>query len=56
MIAKAAGVGRLITGHYSSRYLDTSVIVKEAQRVFENTVAGMDGEVYEVELEKRPLR
>jgi len=48
MIAKAAGVGKLITGHYSSRYHDLEVIVREAQIHFENTVAGKDGEVYEV--------
>ncbi|MFK7809694.1 MAG: ribonuclease Z [Saprospiraceae bacterium] len=52
MIAKAAEVGKLITGHYSSRYGDLSVIVREAQTHFPNTIAGEDGKVYEVELDK----
>ncbi len=53
MIAKAAEVGQLITGHYSSRYFDLEVVVREAQIHFENTVAGMDGKVFEVKMEKR---
>lgn len=52
MIAKAAEVGQLVTGHYSSRYYDLNVIVNEAKIHFENTVAGMDGEVYKVEMQK----
>ncbi len=47
-IAKAAGVGQLIIGHYSSRYDDVSALVKEAQSVFPNTVAGLDRQRYEV--------
>ena len=48
MIAQAANVGCLITGHYSNRYPDISVIVNEAKRYFPNTLAGKDGKVYEV--------
>ena len=49
-IAEAAKVGKLITGHYSSRYEDVNVIAEEARTVFSNVVAGMDGQVYEVAL------
>ncbi len=54
MIAKAAQVGQLITGHYSSRYDDVTPLVKEAQSVFPNTIAGMDGERYEVMQKRNP--
>jgi hypothetical protein len=37
-IAKKAEVGKLILGHFSNRYLDTSVFKAEAQTVFENSV------------------
>jgi ribonuclease Z len=42
-IAKKAGAGRLILGHYSSRYNDLSLILEEAVKVFEHTIAGDDG-------------
>jgi len=51
-IAKAAEVGQLITGHYSSRYEDLTMFEKETQAIFANTVIGMDGAKYEV-LQKR---
>lgn len=46
MIAQKANVGKLICGHYSARYADSSVIVTEAKTVFPNTVAGVEGEKY----------
>lgn len=48
-IAKKARVGRLILGHYSSRYKDLTPFLKEAQSVFSNTVLGIDGKTYEVD-------
>ena len=47
-IARKAEVGKLILGHYSSRYRDTQVLQKEAQKVFVNTVAGEGGGIYPV--------
>lgn len=37
-IAKAAEVGRLVIGHFSSRYDDESVLLDEAKTVFEHTI------------------
>lgn len=37
MTARDAGAGQLLLGHYSSRYDDETVLLKEAQTVFENT-------------------
>lgn len=34
MVARDAGVGQLLLGHYSSRYDDESVLLREAQSVF----------------------
>lgn len=36
LVARDAGVGQLILGHYSSRYEDESVLLNEAREVFEN--------------------
>lgn len=52
MIAKAANVGQLVTGHYSSRYFDLNIIVNEAKTHFPNTIAGEDGKVYTVEMSR----
>ncbi|MCB0568797.1 MAG: ribonuclease Z [Phaeodactylibacter sp.] len=42
-IARQAGVGRLLLGHYSSRYQDLSPFLEEARAVFPNTELGVDG-------------
>lgn len=47
-IAAKAEVGKLITGHYSSRYQNLDPILKEAQKVFPNTVLGLEGRIYKV--------
>lgn len=48
IIAKKAGAGKLITGHYSSRYQDLQVFLEEAGEVFKATELGLEGQVYEV--------
>ena len=47
-MAKKAQVGQLILGHYSSRYKTTEQFEIEAQSVFPNSIAGMEGGTYEV--------
>ena len=37
LVARDAGVGRLLLGHYSSRYEDEQILLREAQEVFKNT-------------------
>lgn len=37
MVAKDAGVGKLLLGHYSSRYEHEEVLLEEAKKVFENS-------------------
>ena len=36
MVARDAGVGQLVLGHYSSRYDDEQVLLRQAREVFEN--------------------
>lgn len=42
-IARAAGVKRLVLGHFSARYLDERVLLEEARAVFPNTVLANEG-------------
>lgn len=48
-IAKDAGVGHLLIGHFSSRYKDLKLLVEEARAVFENTTAVNDGDQFSLE-------
>ena len=50
LIAKKAGVGKLIVGHFSARYKDVSPIINEAKEIFPNTFSAEDGEKHIVEL------
>ena len=45
-LAKKAGVGQLVCGHYSSRYKELDIFLKEAQPIFPNTVLGLEGNTY----------
>jgi ribonuclease Z len=45
-IAKMCGAGQLLLGHYSSRYENEESFLSEAKAVFENSLAGQEGETY----------
>jgi ribonuclease Z len=47
-VAKRANVGRLLLGHFSSRYRDLKPFVEEAKRVFENALIAEEGSTFEV--------
>ena len=47
-IALKAGAGKLLLGHYSSRYQDTLLFEQEAQRIFLHSEASAEGECYRV--------
>lgn len=47
-IAQAAEVGRLVIGHYSSRYEDETPLLLEAQAVFPDTELAKEGMVVQV--------
>lgn len=42
-IAKEAKVKRLVIGHFSARYDDEQILLKEAQEVFPNTILASEG-------------
>lgn len=47
-IARDAGVGRLLLGHYSSRYEDERVLLDEAKEVFERSFLTNENDVFDV--------
>ncbi|MDA3891839.1 MAG: ribonuclease Z [Salinivirgaceae bacterium] len=49
-IAKKAGVGKLILGHFSNRYKNLDLLQKEAQEEFKNTELALDGKVFDIEI------
>ncbi len=52
-VAKKAGVGKLILGHYSARYPNVDHLVAEARTIFPESYAGEEGAKYEIPLERR---
>ncbi len=48
MVARDAGAGSLLLGHYSSRYHDASLFLNEAKTIFPNSIAGKEGMKIEV--------
>jgi len=54
-IAREANVGKLILGHYSSRYPDVSVFALEAKSIFGESHAGLDGQTYDIPFDGRRI-
>jgi ribonuclease Z len=42
-LAKEANVGKLVIGHFSSRYKNDNSFIDEAKQVFPNTIMAEDG-------------
>ena len=51
-LAKLAGIGQLLIGHFSSRYKDPLLLETEAREIFENSTAVKDGDIYSIPLER----
>jgi ribonuclease Z len=47
-VAGEAGAGALIIGHFSSRYRETDILVKEARTIFGPTFAAEEGKTYDL--------
>lgn len=43
MVARDAHVGKLLLGHYSARYNDEDILLREAKHVFENSYLSKEG-------------
>lgn len=48
MVARDAQVGKLLLGHYSARYNDETILLKEAQQVFKNSFLTDEMQVIDV--------
>ncbi|MBL7940546.1 MAG: ribonuclease Z [Flavobacteriales bacterium] len=48
-IAAEAGVGRLLLGHFSSRYKSADVLLSEAVQIFPNCILSYEGGVFPIE-------
>lgn len=48
MVASEAKVGKLLLGHYSSRYEDEHLLLKEAKEIFENTFLTNEMVVFDI--------
>ncbi len=48
MIAREAGAGQLILGHFSSRYIELDAFLHEAREIFQNTLIAEEGKVYTI--------
>ncbi len=55
-IAKAAGVSKLLLGHFSSRYKNLDQLLDEARAVFPDVFLVNDGDVFEVERQRVSLQ
>ncbi len=47
-LAKKAGVGKLLIGHFSARYKDLTPFLEEAREVFEESYLAIEGETHEL--------
>lgn len=45
-VAAEVGAGRLIIGHFSSRYKSLQPLLEEASSIFENTELAHEGQTY----------
>ena len=52
--AVEAGAGKLLIGHFSSRYKDTETLEKEARAIFPGTEAVVEGRSYAIEPDRTP--
>ena len=50
--AAESGAGKLVIGHFSSRYKDPSVLLAQAREVFPETEMGWEGREFEVPVKK----
>ena len=54
--ALEAGVGKLVIGHYSSRFSDLSIFLEQARKVFPDTVLAHELDTVEIPLKKSGIR
>ena len=50
--AGKAAVGKLVIGHYSSRYKSIDTLVEEARKIFPVTFPAKEGAIFDIPLKK----
>jgi ribonuclease Z len=56
-LAKKAGVGKLLMGHFSNRYKSVKQLLAEATEIFPESYAAEDGDTYAIpEVHEDPVR
>ncbi len=50
--AKAAGAGKLVIGHYSSRYKNVDNLLLQAREIFAETYSAKEGAIFDIPLNK----
>ena len=48
-LARDAGVGTLLLGHFSSRYKNNQVLLEEARPIFPNTLLADEGATFRID-------
>ena len=48
MVARAAGVGKLLLGHFSSRYTDENILLNEAREVFPDSFLTREQQIIDI--------
>jgi ribonuclease Z len=48
-VAKDAGAGKLLLGHYSARYNELELLLSEAREVFPESYLSKEGETYTID-------
>lgn len=51
-VAAEAGAGKLVIGHFSSRYPDVSVLLEEARQIFPETYLAEEGMIFDIPVKK----
>ena len=49
MVARDANAGKLLLGHFSSRYKQLTPFLNEAKEIFENSALAIEGETFKIE-------
>lgn len=55
-LARDAGAGKLLIGHFSNRYKDHGQLEREAREIFPSTFGVNDGDRYSIPLMRTPLK
>ena len=56
MVAREAGVQRLLLGHFSARYKSPGPLEEEARKIFPATEAAIEGQTYDIKPSEEQIK